>query len=250
MTPIKPPSFQRMIGNSTAMRTLFERIERVAQFDVPVLIRGERGTEKHLVATAIHRLSKRSAHRFDAVHGAMFAGVPLLTSDWEAAILLASDGGTLFVDSVAYLSLRAQTLLVDLLDRGEIRPAGATERVRTDVRLVAATSQDLEAAVRSDMFRENLYYLLSHATLDVPPLRARRDDIPLLVEHFLDVYGRKYEVAACPVTRDALATLEAYEWPGNVEELRATLSNALLFHRGAAIEPPDLRLRGSSRPKP
>ncbi len=185
------PSFHGIIGRSAAMQALFRRIERVAPLDVPVLIQGETGTGKELVARAIQRLSARAERPFEIVNCGALTRELLLSELFghergaftgavvrKHGLLAVADGGTVFLDEVGDLPLDAQVMLLRFLQSGEIRPVGSTETRRVDVRLIAATHRDLDAAVESGTFREDLYYRLRRVVLEVPPLRARGEDLP------------------------------------------------------------------------
>ncbi len=249
------PSFHGIIGRSAPMRALFQRIERVAPFDVPVLIRGETGTGKELVAQAIWLRSARRDRRFETINAGALNRELLLSELFgheraaftgavsrKQGLLAVADGGTVFLDEVGDLPLDTQVMLLRFLQFGEIRPVGSTETRRVDVRLIAATHRDLEAAVEGGTFREDLYYRLRRGVLDVPPLRARQDDIPVLVEHILTELGARYGIAIRGATREALGVLARHPWRGNVRELEAVLEQAMIFRRGEWITPEDLDL--------
>jgi DNA-binding NtrC family response regulator len=236
------PGFEGLIGRSAGMTALFDRIRRVAPYDVPVLILGETGTGKELVAAALHRLSRRRAARFEAVNcGALTR--ELLRSELfghergaftgalerQPGLLREADGGTVFLDEVAELAPDAQAMLLRFLADGEVRAVGAPRAGHVDVRLIAATHRDLRAAVGDGRFREDLYYRLRGAVLAVPPLRARLDDLPLLVEHIRRRVNTRYSLAIDGVTDGALARLAAHPWPGNIRELEAVLTEAMLL---------------------
>jgi len=255
MPSIETPSFHEMIGRSAAMQALFRRIERVAPIDVPVLIIGESGTGKELAARAIQRLSRRSGRRFEIVNCGALTRELLLSELFghergaftgavmrKEGLLAVADGGTLFLDEVGDLPLDAQVMLLRFLQSGELRPVGSTETRRVNVRLIAATHRDLEAAVERGTFREDLYYRLRRVVLEVPPLRARREDIQLLVEHFLVQLNERYELSVRGATREALRLLEHYPWRGNVRQLEAVLEQAMIFASGDWIAPADLDL--------
>jgi DNA-binding NtrC family response regulator len=253
------PSFYGIIGRSPAMLALFSKIERVAPIDVPVLILGETGTGKELMARAIQQLSRRRERRFEIVNCGALTRELLLSELFghergaftgavvkKPGLLVVADGGTVFLDEVGDLPLDAQVMLLRFLQSGEIRPVGSTETRRVDVRLIAATHRDLEGAVERGTFREDLYYRLRRAVLEVPPLRARRDDIRVLVEHFRVQLNERYGLSVRGATPTALRLLEHYPWRGNVRELEAALERAMIFKSGDWITPEDLAL--STRP--
>jgi DNA-binding NtrC family response regulator len=255
-TAIEPlPSFHGLIGRSAVMQALFARIEQVAPLDVPVLILGESGTGKELVAAAVHRLSARCDRRHQIVN---CGAIPreLLFSELfghgrgaftgadarRVGLLAAAGGGTLFLDEVGELPLEAQSMLLRFLQQGEVRPLGSTETTRVDVRLISATHRNLKAAVREGAFRDDLRYRLRRGVLQVPPLRARREDIPLLVEHFRREINRRWKLAVEGITPEAMALLEEHPWPGNVRELEAVLEQAMIFQGGGWMRPEHLEL--------
>jgi DNA-binding NtrC family response regulator len=161
----------------------------------------------------------------------------------KAGLLGVADGGTVFLDEVGDLPLDAQVMLLRFLQSGELRPVGSTEARRVDVRVIAATHRDLEAAVERGTFREDLYYRLRRVVLEVPPLRARREDIALLVEHFIGRLNGRYGLSVRGVAREALRVLEQHPWRGNVRELEAVLEQAMVFSGEEWIAPGDLELR-------
>src|SRR5262245_59014362 len=207
------PWFHGIIGRSAPMQALFAKIARVAPIDVPVLILGESGTGKELVARAIQRLSRRRERRFEVVNcGALtrellpselfghergaFTGA-VMRNEGRLAI---ADGGTVFLDEVGDLPPDAQVMLLSLLESGEIQPVGSTRTRRLDVRIIAATHRVLEWAIERESFRGDLYYRLCGLPVEVPPLRARREDIPLLVEHIRVRTNAKFGLAIGRVT--------------------------------------------------
>jgi DNA-binding NtrC family response regulator len=237
------------------MRALFERIQRVAPFDVSVLIVGETGTGKELVAAALHRLSPRRAAPFEPVNcGALTRelvrselfgherGAFTGAVERHAGVLREAAGGTVFLDEVGELPLDAQAALLRFLGTGEVRPVGLARALHVDIRVLAATHRDLQAAIHGDTFREDLYYRLREVVLRVPPLRERAEDLPLLIEHCRRRFNARYGLAIDGVTPTAVRELEAYAWPGNVRELEAVLREAMVLKERGRLEAEDLAL--------
>lgn len=256
-----------LLGRAPAMIELYKEIARVAPTKSTVLITGESGTGKELVAKSIHRHSSRStgsfvaincgaltetlleAELFGHVRGAFTGAINDRKGLWEEA-----EGGTLFLDEVGETSPAMQVKLLRALQEGEIRRVGATREMKVDGRVVAATNRDLEKEVKQGHFREDLFYRLSIVTLRVPPLNARRTDIPLLAQRFmmaaLERNGRK----PLSLSPETIRTLVAYDWPGNVRELESAIEYAVLHARGHQVQPEDLpekfqdpQLRSSGR---
>jgi DNA-binding NtrC family response regulator len=240
-----------LLGKSPGMRRLFEMIDRVAGSDTTVLIGGETGTGKELVAEAIHERSPRAQgpfvvldcgavpgpsfedHLFGHEAGAFTGAVRSATGVFESA-----HGGTLFLDEIGELPMEVQPKLLRAVETGCVRPVGSLRNVECDVRLVAATNRDLPAAVNHDTFRADLFYRVAVARLHVPPLRERREDIELLIEHFLDTLpgGRR-----APLPDGFLDWARKHPWPGNVRELKNAVERAIVTraHPEAAGEPLD-----------
>jgi len=225
-----------LVGRSEPMRLLLGRVARVAATDVPVLVLGETGTGKELVARAIHDSGPRARGPFVAENCGVFAEGVLASELFgheagaftgaaarRRGVFEQASGGTLLLDEVGELPPRVQTALLRVLQEGTVRRVGGEEKVRVDVRIVAATHRDLPAMVREGTFREDLYYRLRGATLEVPPLRARAGDVDLLVERFVEEAeaGARRQGGSLSVTREAMRALARYPWPGNVRELRA-----------------------------
>jgi DNA-binding NtrC family response regulator len=245
--------FEQMVGTSPAMRRVFETIGRVADTDVTVLVRGESGTGKELVANALHYRSPRrtkplvkmncaalsrelvESELFGHEKGAFTGAVARREGKFEAA-----DGGTLFLDECGDMPLETQAKLLRALQEKEIERVGGNQPIRVDVRLIAATNQDLEAAVRAGLFREDLYYRLRVVALAIPPLAERREDIPLLVDRFLKDAAARFGREVKPLTGDALRACMTHEWKGNVRELKSAIEQALLLAAGPEITPADL----------
>ncbi len=243
-----------IIGASPAFRRMMTLVDQVASSSATVLIQGESGTGKELVAQAIHERSPRRNGPFVAVNCAALPET-LLESELfgyekgaftgaagrkEGRFELA-DGGTLFLDEVADLSPVTQPKILRVLQEGEFERVGGTKTLRVDVRIVAATNQDLAALVRDKRFRDDLYYRLNVITITAPPLRERREDVRVLAEHFLRVYAAKNNRRLQEgLSEEALRRLEAHPWPGNVRELENVIERAVVLARGARVEVTDL----------
>ncbi|MGH7299901.1 MAG: sigma-54-dependent transcriptional regulator [Candidatus Rokuibacteriota bacterium] len=242
-----------MIGASPAFRRLMTLVQQVADSSATVLIQGESGTGKELVARAIHDRSSRRNGPFVAVNCAALPET-LLESELfgyekgaftgaagrkEGRFELA-DAGTLFLDEIADLSLVTQPKILRVLQEGEFERVGGTRSLRVDVRIVTATNQDLAALVRDKRFREDLFYRFNVITIQVPPLRERHEDVPVLAQHFLRVYAAKNNRSLDGFTDDALGCLEAYSWPGNVRELENVVERAVVLARGSRVDAGDL----------
>jgi two-component system nitrogen regulation response regulator GlnG len=239
-----------IVGRCPAMQEVYKAIGRVAGQDVTVLIAGESGTGKELVARAVYQHSRRAAGPFLAIN---CAALPdhLLESELfghEKGAFTGADrrrigkfeqcsGGTLFLDEVADLPPPAQSKMLRLLQEQEFERLGGSETLRTDVRLLAATNQNLEALVKQGRFREDLYYRLNVFTIRLPPLRERGEDVPLLVQHYVRRFSREFGNEAPPVPPDTVALLSRFPWPGNVRELQNVLKQALLQAAGAVLAP-------------
>ena len=248
-----PESGASIIGHSRVMAEIYKTIARVAAGKSTVLIQGESGTGKELVARSIHSASDRSGKPFLAINCAAVPEALLeselfgyskgahstATADKPGLFELAS-GGTLLLDEVGDMSLTLQAKLLRVLEDSETRRLGDTRTVRTDVRLIASTNQDLQKLIREDKFRSDLFYRLNVVSITLPPLRERTEDIPALVEHFL----RKYSAAAKKTVADAapevLERLHSYPWPGNVRELENTIERAVILNSKSRIMLEDL----------
>ncbi len=258
------PGFGELIGSSPRMLQLYRMIEKLSRRDCPVLILGESGTGKELVARAIHFRSRRAAgpfvpvdcagvvptlfeaELFGYVRGAFTGAVQS-----KKGLLEAASGGTLFLDEIGELPAELQAKLLRALQEREIRPVGATAAVRIDVRVLAATNRDLEVEVRRGRFRQDLFYRLNVVTLRLPPLRERKSDIPLLVQHFIEKYAPPDRPP--PVVAEEVWTrLLAHDWPGNVRELENAIARALALNSGPVLHLADLpsNVQPSSRPAP
>jgi len=251
-----------LLGGGAAMRAVHDLVARVAPTNATVLVQGETGTGKELVARAIHDASPRAARPFVAVNCAGFAET-LLESELfghergaftgadraRQGVFEAAHTGTLFLDEAGEMGLPLQAKLLRVLTNGEVVRVGATAPRRVDVRIVAATNRDLNAMVAAGTFREDLYYRLAVFPIAVPPLRERREDVPLLASHFLALAGRELNTPARSLSAGAMARLSAYAYPGNVRELRNLIERATILARGAVIEAEDLPLGPAPEPE-
>ncbi|HEX2436659.1 MAG TPA: sigma-54 dependent transcriptional regulator [Methylomirabilota bacterium] len=243
--------FSALIGRHPRMQDVYKTIGRIAGTDVTVLLRGESGTGKELVARAIHHYSRRAGRPFVAVSCAAIPGT-LLESEMfgheRGAFTDARErrlgkfelahAGTLYLDEIGDMPLELQTKLLRALQERTIERLGGHDSIRIDVRVLAATNRDLEALMREGRFREDLFYRLNVVALHLPPLRERRRDIPLLVEHFLAKYTA--ELGECGVAPDALDRLVGHDWPGNVRELENVVQRAMVMASSGVIMPEHL----------
>ena len=236
-----------MIGNSAKMKNIIETIEQVAPTRTTVLITGESGTGKELVAQAIHQCSGRTG-KFVPVHcsalpdnlieselfgherGAFTGAVEMRKGRFELA-----EGGTIFLDEIGEIPLHIQVKLLRVLESRSFERIGGSETIVTDARVVAATNRDLKKMVEEGTFREDLFYRLDVVSLEIPPLRERKADIPLLVKHYLDVFNKE-NGKDIGITETAMASLCAYAWPGNIRELRNCVERMVVLCRGKMIE--------------
>jgi len=251
------PLSEELVGGSAAMKALRQTIARAAASNATVLIRGETGVGKELVALALHRQSPRSkgplvvancgaivknlfeSELFGHCKGAFTNAV----TDHHGLFQQADDG-TLFLDEIGDMPLEEQIKLLRAIESKEFRPVGAARVVRADVRVIAATNKDLEAEVKDGSFREDLYYRLRVVYIPVPPLRGHAEDIPALVEHFLRLFAGP-QARPKTVSAQAMRRLQEYSWPGNVRQLRAALENAVIMGEGDTIHPENFSLPDS-----
>src|ERR1700685_1725480 len=234
--------FEEIVGTSPALQATLSRVVKVAVTDSTVLITGETGTGKELVARAIHRRSNRSARAFVSVN---CAAVPrdLIASELfgheKGAFTGATqqrlgrfelaDGGTIFLDEVGEIPAETQIALLRVLQESEFERVGGTRRIRADVRVIAATNRDLPAAISGGFFRSDLFYRLNVFPIEIPPLRERKEDIPLLVEYFIDRYARKAGKTITTADKKTLRLLESYRWPGNIRELQNVIERSVIL---------------------
>lgn len=239
-----------IVGNSPAMQGIYKLIGQVAQSDVTVLLRGESGTGKELVARAVYQHSLRRDRPFLTVN---CAAIPetLLESElfgYEKGAFTGAqtrrigrfeqcNGGTIFLDEIGDMALATQSKILRLLEQRTLERLGSNETIKVDVRIVAATNKNLEEMVKKGQFREDLYFRLNVVSINIPPLRKRTQDIPLLVDYFLSRYNGELKKEFTQITPEALQLLQRYSWPGNVRELENVIKKAMLFGKGSALLP-------------
>ena len=252
--------FNSLIGESQVMKDILSTVKKVAPTDANVLILGENGTGKELIAREIHRQSKRSddvfisvdlgslseslfeSELFGHVKGAFTGAEEDRKGRFETAT-----GGTLFLDEIGNLPISLQSKLLTVLQNRYIIPVGSNRQVPVDVRLITATNKYLPELIRDNLFREDLMFRINTVQIEIPPLRNREEDILLLAEHFLKVYGKKYE-KSLKISGTAIDKLRQYEWPGNVRELQHMLENSVIMVDDGIIKPENLRFTTSISP--
>jgi transcriptional regulator with GAF, ATPase, and Fis domain len=235
-------TFEEIVGTSPALQAVFSRMIKVAVTDSTVLITGETGTGKELVARAIHRRSDRVSRPFVGVNcaaiprdliaselfghekGAFTGAIQQRLGRFELA-----NGGTIFLDEVGELPVETQIALLRVLQEHEFERVGGTRRIRADVRVIAATNRDLQAAISSRSFRSDLFYRLNVFPIEIPSLRERREDIPLLVEYFIDRYAQKASKQIKRINKKTLELLQSYTWPGNIRELQNVIERPMIL---------------------
>lgn len=234
--------FRGMVGRSESMRRIFEQIRMVAETRSTVLIQGESGTGKELIARAVHDASPRRGQPFVAVNCAALPaslieselfghakGAFTGANEQRQGKFAAAQGGTLFIDEIAEMQPELQSKFLRAIENRSITPLGSNEEITTDVRIIASTHQDLTARIATGEFRQDLYYRLNVVRIELPPLRDRREDVPLLVRAFLDELARENNRPVRDLTPEALTLLQGYDWPGNVRELRNVLESAMVM---------------------
>jgi two-component system nitrogen regulation response regulator GlnG len=252
---------ERLVGRSPALLEIFKTVGRVAGSDVPVLVTGESGTGKEVVARVIHGASPRAERAFVAVNTAAIPRELLeselfghergaFTGAVESRVgrFREASGGTLFLDEIGDMPVDLQAKLLRVLQNGEVTPVGGRRAEAVDVRIIAATHRDLDAAVAAGTFREDLLYRLRVVPIHIPPLRERREDIPLLARHFAERYADELGVEPRLLSDAALARLTAHPWPGNVRELENAVRRALVLASGDVLLPEDFDFLGE-RPR-
>jgi formate hydrogenlyase transcriptional activator len=241
--------FQQIIGNSSALQSVLEQVELVGPTDSTVLILGETGTGKELIARAIHNVSLRLGRPFIKLNcaaipldlleselfghekGAFTGAIAQRVGRFEAA-----NGGTVFLDEIGDIPLELQAKLLRVLQEQEFERLGSTYTRRVDVRVVAATNQDLAALVAAKQFRMDLFYRLNVFPITIPPLRQRVEDIPMLARHFVETYGARMSKQISRIPDEAMDTLMRYSWPGNIRELQNFIERAVILTKGDVLE--------------
>jgi two-component system response regulator AtoC len=241
--------FEKIITKNSKLQQIFETINKISDYDTSVLIIGESGTGKELIAKAIHYRSKRSNKSFVAINcGAI--PVNLLESELfgyvkgaftdahqnKRGLFEEANGGTLLLDEIGELPSTLQVKLLRVLQEGEIRKVGDTKQIKLDVRIIAATAKNLVQEVRAGRFREDLFYRLNVIQIDIPPLRERKEDIPLLVSHFINQYNTKHKLKVKSISSASLNLLLEHNWQGNIRELENAIERAVILSEGSRIE--------------
>jgi len=248
----------RIVGYSPAMQQIFEMIRKVAPTKSNVLITGESGTGKELVARAIHSLGSKNGRRFMAVN---CSAIPegLLESElfghkkgsFTSAIkdkkgfFECAKGGTLFLDEIGHMPMSCQVKLLRAVEHKQIIPVGSTETIDIDLRLIAATNKDLAKEIRVERFREDLYYRMNVVGIHLPPLRERKEDIPLLLKHFIKKYNAEMGKQCVGVSDGVMQVLMSYEWKGNIREMQNVIERAVIFAEEDVIKASDIGLIGA-----
>jgi two-component system, NtrC family, response regulator HydG len=252
-------SLDQIISGSKAMESIMHTIKKVAPTDANVLILGENGTGKELMAKALHLHSQRKDEAFikvdlGSISESLFEselfghikGAFTDAKDDRAGRFEIATGGTLFLDEIANLSLPMQAKLLSVLQNREVVRIGSNKAIPIDIRLIAATNADLEEQVKAGKFRQDLLYRLNTVEIQLPPLRERTEDIPLIARHYLDLYSKKYQKGRLQFTNDALKALQKHQWPGNIRELQHCIERAVILAENSKVEQEDLVLKAST----
>jgi formate hydrogenlyase transcriptional activator len=251
--------FEQLIGNSLALEAVLEQVGQVAPTDSTVLIQGETGTGKELIARAVHNISSRCGRAFVKLNcaaipfdlleselfghekGAFTGAIAQKIGRFEMA-----NKGTLFLDEIGDIPLGLQPKLLRVLQEQEFEPLGSTRTHQVDVRLVAATNRDLASMVKQGKFRSDLYYRLNVFPVQLPALRERREDIPALVQHFVELYGRRMGRHIEHITPETMAALSTHQWPGNIRELQNVIERSVILTSGNVLQAPLAELKRSA----
>jgi DNA-binding NtrC family response regulator len=244
--------FHDLIGKSPSMKKVYETIEMIRDASCNILITGESGTGKELIAKAIHYHNERKEGPFIAVN---CAAIPetLLESELfgykkgaftdaksdKRGLIFEADEGTLFLDEITEMPLTLQAKLLRVIEEKEVRPLGDTTSYPTDVRIISTSNRDIKSFIQEDKFREDLYYRLKVIDIELPPLRERREDIPLLIQHFIDKFNKEMKKRISGISEEALKALLDYSWPGNVRELENVIQRAIILCQQETLLPVD-----------
>jgi formate hydrogenlyase transcriptional activator len=260
MAPERPATSDAIVGESSTLKSVLEEVNRVAPTDATVLILGETGTGKELIARAIHERSNRSSGQFIRVNcaaipasliaselfghekGAFTGAMQRRLGRFEAA-----NGGTIFLDEIGELPLETQIALLRVLQEREFERVGSSHPISVDVRIIAATNRDLQAAVAEGTFRQDMFYRLNVFPIRVPSLRERIDDIPALVEHFVERFAQKFGRKFSVIRMNTIEMLQAYHWPGNIRELQNVIERAVILCEGETFSVDSAWLKRESR---
>ena len=242
-----------MVGKNPQMLEVFSLIERVSKYPVSVLITGETGTGKEMVARAIHNLSPRRNKKFvicdcTSIPETLFEselfgylkGAFTGADKSKDGLFKEADGGTIFLDEIAEIPISIQSKLLRVLEEHQFRPLGSTKNVKVDVRVICATSRDLRESIKKGMFREDLFHRINVVEIKLPPLRERKEDIPLLCNYFLEKFNEKFKKNVLGISQRAKKILLNYPWPGNVRELENTIERAVMLCEDKFIDLKDL----------
>lgn len=253
MAPTKIVRFGKMVGGSRKMRRVYSHLRKAAAVDMPILLIGETGCGKEIAAKEVHVRSGRSAAPYVAFNAGAMApelvaselfghakGSFTGANENKKGLFREANGGTLFLDEIGTMEMRTQVALLRALEDGKIRPLGGKRDVPTDVRIIAATNEDLEKAVKEGRFRDDLLYRLRVLCVKLPPLRHRPDDIPMLCRHFIRTINAYYGFEITGISDEALHALQVYEWPGNLRELKNVLAQATVTAGKGDIDLPHI----------
>ncbi len=245
----------QILGNSKAIKNLKESLNRISSCDINVLITGESGTGKELVARAIHYLGDRKGKPFIPINcGAIpenlfenelfghSKGAYTDANTEQYGLVKEAEGGTLFLDEIGTISPYIQTKLLRLIQESEYRPLGYSKNIKADIRLIAATNDDLQHLVEKNRFREDLFYRLNVVPFHIPPLRERKDDIPILIKHFVKKYSREYNKTIKEIPAEVMTVLVSYTWPGNIRELENKIQQLVVMSTSSVISAKDIQL--------